>query len=586
MEVLKGIPVAPGIKIGRAFVLHDPGASVPRRTITSKKVDDEIARFDKALERVEKELIEDRDRAAEKLGPEPAKIFEFHLGLLQDESLINPIRQRIRDEHVIAPYAASQGFRELARRFKAMGSEVFSEKAGDVLDLDRRVMRTLLGQGRDRLAELDQEVLLISHDLTPAQVASLDIERVQGLAIDSGGRTSHNSIVAAALGIPVVVGCKTVAREVNQNDRIIIDGNAGLVIIRPDEATLNEYQAYLEQLVGVKAGLEEMAGLEAVTRDGVAISLMGNIEFPREIDAVIANGGDGVGLYRTEFLFLTSQTEPTEEDQFDAYRRAVEMLDGRPLTIRTLDLGADKYTQDRAEEPERNPFLGLRSIRYCLQNLPLFKTQLRAVLRASAFGPIKLMFPLISTAMELRQAKMILQDTMEECEDDGIEFDADMPVGMMIEVPSAALLCSTFAREVDFFSIGTNDLIQYTLAVDRGNERVANLYSAANPAVIQLVKAVLRTSKRFNVDTSLCGEIAGESLYTMLLIGLGLRTLSLVPSQIPNIKRVVRSVDIPTCERLARKVGSFDSDRRVLNALREELQRVLPGTGGGWSVEG
>jgi phosphotransferase system enzyme I (PtsI) len=293
---------------------------------------------------------------------------------------------------------------------------------------------------------------------------------------------------------------------------------------------------------------------------------------------------EGVGLYRTEFLYLTSPTEPSEEEHFRAYRQAVDLLHGRALTIRTLDLGADKYTQERAEEPERNPFLGLRSIRYSLQNLPMFRTQLRAILRASSYGPIKVMFPLVSTIMELRQAKMILNDVMEECEEVGIPFDRHIPVGMMIEVPSAALMASVFAREVSFFSIGTNDLIQYTLAVDRGNERVANLYTAGSPAVIHLIKNIIRAGKRFNVDTSLCGEIAGEVLYTMLLIGLGLRTLSLVPSQIPQVKQVVRAVDVPTCERLARKVGSFDSERQVLNTLRAELKKVLPEMDGGWSA--
>jgi phosphotransferase system enzyme I (PtsI) len=311
---------------------------------------------------------------------------------------------------------------------------------------------------------------------------------------------------------------------------------------------------------------------------------MCNIEFAHEVEQVLANGGDGVGLFRTEFLYITRPEPPTEEEHYEEYRYCVERLGGRPLTIRTFDLGADKITQSRAVEPERNPMLGLRSIRYCLQNIPLFRTQLRAILRASALGPVRIMFPLISTANELRQAKMILCDVMEECADEGVAFDEEIPVGIMVEVPSAALMSAVLAREVSFFSIGTNDLIQYTLAVDRGNERVANLYSGANPAVLQLIKAVIRTSRRFNVDTSLCGEIAGEPLFTMLLIGLGLRTLSLVPSQLPPIKRVIRAVDVPMCERLARKVGSFDSERQVMRCLREELDKVLPVADDGWSM--
>jgi phosphotransferase system enzyme I (PtsI) len=585
MEVIKGIPVAPGVVIGRAFILEDVLERVPYHVVPSNEVANEIGRFDEAVESAVKDLKTDRERAAAKLGPEPAKIFEFHLGLLHDRTLIQPIRERIENGRVTAAYAVAEAFRNLADRFRAMGSEVFRQKSADVMDLDRRVLGKLVGQSRDRLARVNEPVVVVAHELTPAQAAALDVSKVVAVVTDAGGRTSHSSIVAAALGIPVVVGCQRVSISVNDGDQIVVDGKTGVVIVRPDPETIVQYQADALRLAGMEAGLREVAELESVTKDGVHITLLGNIEFAHEVRSLLAHGGEGVGLFRTEFLVLASQTEPTEEDHFRAYKQAVELLNGRTLTIRTLDLGADKYTQERAEEPERNPFLGLRSIRYCLQNLPLFKTQLRAILRASAYGPIKVMFPLVSTLMELRQAKMIFHDVMEECEDEGIKFDPNIPLGIMVEVPSAALMASAFAREVSFFSIGTNDLIQYTLAVDRGNERVANLYTGASPAVVHLVKSVIRAAKRFNVDTSLCGEIAGEVMYTMLLIGLGLRILSLVPSQIPHVKRVVRAVDIPMCERLARKVGSFDSERQVLNTLRAELQKVLPESEGGWSAD-
>lgn len=586
MDVIKGIPVAPGVVIGRAFLLDEVRERVPYHIVRDAEVDREIERLDSAISQSFADLEADRKRAAEKLGPEPAKIFEFHLGLLHDTTLIDPIRERIRREHVTAAYAVSEAFRDLADRFRAMGSDVFRQKAADVIDLDRRLLGKLGGQSRDLLEQVAEPVIVIAHELTPGQAAALDVQHVLGCATDAGGRTSHSSIVAAALGIPIIVGCQRVTRQVNDGDRVILDGKNGLVIVRPDTETLAEYEQSIERLAGYRADLLDLAKLEPVTRDGTRIQLFGNIEFAHEIEALIAAGGDGVGLFRTEFLYLASPTEPTEEDHYQAYVQSVELLKGRPLTIRTVDLGADKYTQARTEEPERNPFLGLRSIRYSLQNLPMFKTQLRAILRASAHAPgtIKLMFPLISTAMELRQSKMILQDVMEECQEDGIEFDRDIAVGIMIEVPSAALMSSVFAREVSFFSIGTNDLIQYTLAVDRGNERVANLYTAANPAVLQLVKNVIRTAKRFNIDVSLCGEIAGDVTFTMLLIGFGLRTLSLVPSQIPHVKRVIRSVDIAQCERLARKVGSFDSERQVINSLRDELAKLLPEMDGGWSA--
>ena len=581
MEAIKGIPVSPGVVIGRALVLDDALHYVPHRTVPQDQVARQHERLEAAIRAATKDLEQDRDRIAEQLGPEPAKIFEFHLGMLHDPSLLEPVRASIDEDRVTAEYAVAKAFRALSARFRAMDSEVFRQKTNDLMDLDRRVLSKLMGESEDRLARQTEPVVVVAHDMTPARAASLDLEKVIAIATDAGGRTSHASIVAAALGIPVVVGCQRLTQYVEDGDELVVDGRSGVVVVRPDAETLEQYRRDIERIGDYQLRLREYAELEAVTQDGVRITLLGNIEFSREIEAVLSNGGDGVGLYRTEYLYLTSKTKPTEEEHFQAYKECIELLAGRPFTIRTADLGADKYTQEQAEEPERNPFLGLRSIRYCLQNLPMFKTQLRAILRASALGPVKVMFPLVSTAMELKQAKLVLNDTMEECEEDGIEFDADMPVGVMIEVPSAALTATTLAREVSFFSIGTNDLIQYTLAVDRANERVANLYTGAHPAVLQLIKMVIRAGRRFDVDTSLCGEIAGDVEFTMLLIGMGLRTLSLVPSQLPNVKRVIRSVDIGTCERLARKVGSFDSERQVMNCLREKVQEIVPGMDGG-----
>jgi phosphotransferase system enzyme I (PtsI) len=584
MEVIKGIPVAPGVVIGRAFVVEVDLERVPYHTIPADQAQAQLGKLDAALAAVAADLEADRARAAQKLGPEPAKIFDFHHTLLRDKALVEAIRRRIEGDRVTAEYAVAEEFRGLAERFRGMGAEVFRQKAADVLDLDHRLIGKLLGASRQRLEVAEGPVILVAHDLTPSQAAAIEVGKVTGLATDVGGRTSHAYIVAAAHDIPVVVGTQRLTQHVSDGDWLILDGRAGLVIVRPDEETVDRYRQSIERLAGYRAEMKDLAALDPVTRDGTRIFVMCNIEFAHEVEQVLANGGDGVGLFRTEFLYITRPEPPTEEEHYEEYRYCVERLEGRPLTIRTFDLGADKITQSRAVEPERNPMLGLRSIRYCLQNIPLFRTQLRAILRASALGPVRVMFPLISTANELRQAKMILCDVMEECADEGVAFDEEIPVGIMVEVPSAALMSAVLAREVSFFSIGTNDLIQYTLAVDRGNERVANLYSGANPAVLQLIKAVIRTSRRFNVDTSLCGELAGEPLFTMLLIGLGLRTLSLVPSQIPPIKRVIRAVDVPMCERLARKVGSFDSERQVMRCLREELDKVLPVADDGWSM--
>ncbi|MBC8421663.1 phosphoenolpyruvate--protein phosphotransferase [bacterium] len=585
MKYLQGIPVSPGVVIGTAMVLEKSLHRVPFLILDRDEIPEELNRFNSAIDVARKEVTFDREQVAATLGEEPAKIFEFHLGLLSDASLVDPIRTRIESEGVNAAFAVVEAFGELADQFRSMENPVFRDKANDVFDLERRLMNQLTGGSKDRLASVDEPVIVICHQVTPTDAATFNHKNVLGLATDVGGRTDHSSIVAAAIGVPVVVGCKSVAEEVSDGDVLILDGKSGTVIINPDEETISKTRMNIERLESFKQQTQEITKQKSVTADGVDVHLYGNIEFAHEIEQVILKGGEGVGLYRTEFQYLTSSTLPTEDELYAEYSSAIQNLDGRQLTIRTLDLGADKYTQAQAMEPERNPFLGLRSIRYCLQNQDLFRTQLRAIVRASAVGPIQVMFPLITSMNELRQSKLIFQEVVEECEDAGIEFSPNIPLGMMVEVPSAALMAATFTREADFFSIGTNDLIQYTVAVDRGNERVASLYTAANPAVIKLIKSVIRAARRGRVETSLCGEIAGDPIYTMLLIGLGLRNLSLVPSQIPAVKQVIRKVKVDDCERLARKVGSLDSDRRILSTLRSELQKTVPELIGGWSAE-
>ncbi len=584
MKQLQGIPVSPGVVIGRALVLEKSLHRVPFLILGADEIPKELAKFNTAIVGAIDQVTQDRNQVAATLGEEPAKIFEFHLGLLNDKTLVEPIRERIESEGVNAAFAVVEAFGELADKFRSMDSAVFKDKANDVFDLERRLLTQLTGGSKDRLASVDEPVIVICHQVTPADVAGLNHDKVLGIATDIGGRTDHSSIVAAAIGVPVVVGCKSVAEEISDGDLLILDGKSGTVIISPDEATLAQMRRNIELLETFKLKTQEVTQQTSVTADGVEIHLYGNIEFAHEIKQVLAKGGEGVGLYRTEFQYLTSKSLPTEDELFEEYASAIRQLDGRMLTLRTLDLGADKYTQAQEMEPERNPFLGLRSIRYCLQNQDLFRTQLRAIVRSSGVGPIRVMFPLITCMNELRQAKLIFADVIEECAEDGIEYDKNIPVGMMVEVPSAALMAATFTREVDFFSIGTNDLIQYTVAVDRGNERVASLYTASNPAVIKLMKSVIRAARRGKIETSLCGEIAGDPIYTMLLIGLGLRNLSLVPSQIPAIKQVIREVKIEECERLARKIGSLDSDRRILSALRSELQKTVPEALGGWST--
>ena len=575
MEIKKGIGVSPGVAISQAIVLDAEEYRIPERHVRCEALGEEIARLDEALARSRQEVTDLRDRTAMRLGGETAAIFDFHLGLLGDESLQKKIKQLIHSESLTAGFAVASVLRNFAKEFLQM-PPYLSERVKDVYDIENRILRHLIGQSRESLAHITEDAVLLAHDLTPSQTANLNRAHILGLATDAGGQTSHTAIVAKALGIPAVVGLTDVTTSVGPGDTVIIDGNRGIVIVNPDQATIEQHRQYERRLVEFEHALDALRDLPAVTLDGHEVTLLGNIEFPQEADTVLAKGGNGVGLYRTEFLYLGQETEPSEADHYKAYHQVLEIMQGRPVCIRTLDLGADKYTQARSPVPERNPFLGCRSIRFCFQHLDLFKTQLRAILRASTDGDVSIMFPLITTLMELRQAKMILRDVMEDLEEEGISVRSDVPVGMMVEVPSAALQCNQFAEEVDFFSIGTNDLIQYTLAVDRANERVAPLFTAGHPAVLRLVKEVIRAGQRHDVGVSLCGEMGSQLEYVLLLLGMGLRAFSVAPPTIPEMKKLIRSVTIEHARQVARRVTGFDSDTQIFSYLRDQVRQVLP----------
>lgn len=584
MELVKGIPVSPGIVIGRVFVLDDEHHRIPKRSVAPAAVPAELARLEQALATSVAELQRVREQAEKQMGAEAAKIFWFHIGMLSDKSLTDPMRAMVQSQRTTAEYAVYKTLAAWADRFAHMDDSAFTTKVNDIKDLAARVIRHLIGEHSSKLATLDHEAVVIAADLTPSQAAAFDRSKVIAFATDLGGRTSHTAIVARALDIPAVVGCKDLAGPASDGMQVIVDGDRGVVILEPTPAQIDEYRGFIEQRRLFQLSLDEVAGLPAITRDGFAVEILGNIEFPDEVASVLSHGGAGVGLYRTEFLYLTGNHEPTEEDHFDSYRRCIELLGHgappgappRPLVIRTVDLGADKYTQEQFENPERNPFLGCRSIRYCLKNLPMFRRQLRALLRASGLGPIKIMFPLITSTNELRQARHVLHDVMEDLDEEKIPFDHKIPVGIMVEVPAAAIMADTFAREVDFFSIGTNDLVQYTLAVDRTNEKVAGLFNPAHPAVLRLIRDVSRAARRHKVPVSCCGESAGELEFATLLMGLGLRTLSVTASSIPRVKRLVRSVSITQCERIARRAISFDSDVEVAAYVRDETRKIIP----------
>ncbi|UCG32872.1 MAG: phosphoenolpyruvate--protein phosphotransferase [Phycisphaerales bacterium] len=577
MDIVKGIAVSPGVVIGEAVILDRGAHHLKRRYVEPGEADGELQVLETAFKASLEEVRTLRRAATEQLGDETAAIFDWHMGVLgKDRHLRQQIEDLIREERMSAAAAVSQVMHGYKERFLKMKDPIFVERTEDVRDVEQRLIRNLLGDQAEVETRFEKPSIILSYDLTPSQTAQMNTDYVVGLATDVGGLTSHMAIIAHSLHIPAVVGLGSVTSKVKAGDTVIIDGTHGLVICRPNESTLARYREEAEKFRVFELSLKQLRDLPAVTRDGVEVSLLGNIEFPSEARTCMENGADGVGLYRTEYLYLRGNKEPSEEEHIEAYTTALEACDPKPLTIRTMDLGADKYGPLRGAESERNPFLGLRSIRYCLQNLDLFKTQLRAILRVSRLGNVRVMFPLIISLMELRQAKMALGDAMEDLEEEGLEFNRSIEIGMMIETPAAALLARQFAKEVDFFSIGTNDLVQYTLAVDRSNQRVATSYTPSHPAVIRLVRDVLRTAVRMEVSCGVCGEMAGEPVYTLLLLGLGLRQFSMVPGNIPQIKKLIRSTTVKHAERVAARALSFDTDRQVRNYLRDETARLLP----------
>jgi len=576
METRKGIGVSPGIAISTAIVLDAEDLVVPRRVVPADQVEAEIARFDEAVRRSLDELAALRATLTEKYSRDVGAILGFHISILKDTSVSDSVRAVIRSEMVTAEYAVSVVLRKYASEFQSVTDRYLAERVKDIYDVERRLLHNLIGQRQQALSHLTSDAVVVARDMLPSQTVALDRAHVRGFATDVGGRTSHTAIVARALGIPAVVGLGDITAVASTGDTLILDGNRGVVIVSPTPEQLAEYREMERRQRELERELKDLVALPAETLDGHQVSIQANIEFPDEIDAAIARGASGIGLYRTEFLYLASEREPTEEEHYQAYSESLRRLGGRPLVIRTFDLGADKVTQSKLAVPERNPFLGDRSIRMCLRNIPMFKRQLRAILRASVLGDVRIMFPMISTIMELRQAKLVLRDVEEELEEEKIPFRRDIPVGMMVEVPSAALMASQFAREVSFFSIGTNDLVQYTLAVDRTNERVAGLFCPAHPAVLMLIRDVIRVGHRNNIPVSMCGEMAGEPLYTLLLLGLGLRIFSMNSTDIGEVKKIIRSTTLSHARQVARKVMSFDSERQVLHYLREETRKIAP----------
>jgi phosphotransferase system enzyme I (PtsI) len=569
----KGIPVSPGVCIGKVLLLGQESFEIPRRTISASRVKAEVARLDRAL----METADEIDGEIASLGADlgvPQHVLESHRDIVTDPALRREIAHEIESKLNTAEQALVSVLRGYYRKFAAMESEYISERAHDLADIERKILRILLGRKRGHAARPGRDTVIVGHSLTPSQAASMHRASIKGFAIDVGGRTSHTAIVARAMQMPAVLGLEDISRQVAGGEEIIIDGYTGVVIIEPDEPTLERYRRKASISRDFYRQLRDDVRLPAETLDGYEVGIAANIEFPDEIQTALEWGARGIGLYRTEFLYDGRQ--PDEEKHFTSYRRAIEELGGRYLVVRTLDAGADKFHNEAVGYQEPNPFLGCRSIRLCFQRPELFRAQIRAILRAAALGPLRLMLPMVSNLDELRRAREIIQDVEREMVTEGFRPAGRIPLGIMVEVPSAALLADRLAREVDFFSIGTNDLVQYSLAVDRMNERVAHLYQPTHPAILRLISTVIEAGRREAIDVSICGEMCGEPIYTVLLLGLGLRSFSVSPIAIPTVKRVIRRICMRDAVEVARACLAYESSQESEAFLEARIRDMLP----------
>ncbi|MBP3530809.1 MAG: phosphoenolpyruvate--protein phosphotransferase [Thermoguttaceae bacterium] len=582
MKIFQGIPVSPGVSIGPLTIV-DSAFRVRRRKIEPRQVEQELERLATAFPVAQAKLEANRDAVGRQLGKEYAQIFEAHLLILNDPKLRGKIEASIRDDFNSAERAVEKNFDQYAEMLRGLQDATYAERANDIVDVKTRLLGELLEANDDSGASNDGPTILAASNFTPSAASNLDPAKTLGIVAETGGLGSHTAIVATALQIPTVLGVGSFITQAVDGATAIIDGGAGRLILEPTDEMLRKYIAKRDVLRREKETLEtNFASAQAKTQDGVVIKISGNIEFPHEASECRKNGAHGVGLYRTEFLYLAQNDGklPDEETHFQAYKSVVEKMEGRPVVIRTFDLGADKLPEGLtfASEKEPNPFMGLRSIRLSLRNTEMFRVQLRAILRASVFGKIRVMFPLVSTITEFRQAKMIFRDVCEELAEENIPFDPDIPLGIMVETPATALMLELFVHEVDFFSIGTNDLLQYTMAVDRSNKDVNFLYEQECPAMIRLIKRVVDVAKMYGKPVSLCGQMGSSPANVMLLLGLGLRSLSVAPGMILQIKKVCGSVTIKECEEIAQNALFKETSSSMRVYLQSEFRRRFPET--------
>ena len=552
IRTYKGIGVSPGIAIGRAVIVEKRVAQIYRVPIREDEVASEVTRFNESLEKTRDELLELKFKVARSMGDEYAQIFEAHAMIVGDASFADKVTQKIEIEQVNAEWALAEVQEELQARFASFDDDYLRERVADVKDVAERVLINLQGIAHHDLAEIKHDVIILADDLTPSDTIHFNRRPIVGFATEVGGRTSHTSIIAKSLFMPAIIGVPRLTKIVDNDELVIVDGYEGTLVVNPTPAMVTEYRGRESRHEEAELKLLENRDLAAVTKDHHKVSLQANIELVEELGDAKKFGAEGIGLYRSEFLYIsTSPDLPTEEEHFDIYRKLAEATAPNWCVIRTFDLGGKKLAREMMGSKEDNPVLGLRALRLCMQHRDMFKTQLRALLRASAFGKIKIMFPLVSGVQELRQVKTLVRQIRVELDEAGIPYNKELQIGIMIEVPSAAVIADLLATEADFFAIGTNDLIQYALAIDRSNEKVSYLYEPLHPGILRLVKGVIDAGKRAGIPVEMCGEMASDPIYAIILLGLGLEIFSMNPSSIPVIKNVIRSVRYKDCRRIA-----------------------------------
>ncbi len=573
--MIKGIPAAPGLVIGKAFCLGSENLEVAKRNISEPQIPKEIARFEEALIKTRTEILDIQKKISREMGVRHAQIFDAHLLVLEDRTLIEEVISRLKKEKLCVEYIFLQVLKKYIKTFSHIDDTYLRERLSDIEDVGKRILRNLRGIRREILSQLKEELIIVAYDLSPSDTASMHREKVIGFITDIGGKTSHTAIMAKALEIPAVVGLEEATIKVKTGDNLIVDGNRGEVIINPDRANLNKYKQQSIKLVRSEKILSKLRDLSAVTEDGHQVELAANIELPEELPSVIAHGARGIGLYRTEYFYMNRTDLPSEDEHFEAYKKVSQQVKPYSVVIRTLDLGGDKFLSQLDIPQEMNPYLGWRAIRFCLARPDIFKVQLRAILEASAYGKLKLMYPMISGIEELRQANQMLGQVKEELRRRKVPFDEEIEVGAMIEIPSAALTCDILAKEADFFSIGTNDLIQYSIAVDRVNEKIAYLYEPAHPAVLRLIKNIIDSGHKENIWVGMCGEMASEPAFALLLLGLELDEFSVSPAAVPMIKRVIRSVTFKQAKDVAYKALTLTTGKDVEEFSKAMLKELV-----------